>query len=56
MSEEEIEFLRSTGRLGGFAHTLKPYLGNPIKYPDYWNANAVEMNKFQRALATRFVA
>jgi putative restriction endonuclease len=54
--KEEVDFLRQTGRLGGFGECLKPYLDTAIRFPRYWNSNRPHRVKFQDALSIRFIA
>jgi putative restriction endonuclease len=49
---DDINYLRGLGVLGGFESVIEPYIGQPIRFPHFFNHNARLKKLFQNALAT----
>ena len=52
VQDDDINYLRGLGILGGFESVIEPYIGQSIRLPHFFPRDARLKNLFQQALAT----
>lgn len=54
VQDEDINYLRVLGVLGGFENVIQPFVGQTIRFPNFFNRDARLTNLFQNALSTMY--